>query len=132
MGRLREALAADAADAAEATSAPGSPDAPELEIVDNPEERRYEARLGEQLAGVAEYRLAGERVIFTHTETDPELAGQGIASRLARGALDDVRARGRVMTPKCPFIAAYVKRHAAYQDLVVTAEDLRRRREHHG
>jgi predicted GNAT family acetyltransferase len=99
----------------------------ELQVVDNPAERRYEALLGEQLAGLAQYRRAGDRVIFTHTETDPALAGQGIASKLARGALDDVRARGLRVTLKCPFMAAYVKRHPAYQDLVVSAEDLRKR-----
>ena len=131
-GQLREARAAEAAEDSGRASERSSPDGLELRVVDNPDEHRYEALLGDELVGVAEYRLAGDRVIFIHTETDPELAGRGIASRLARGALDDVRARGRSMTPKCPFIAAYVRRHPAYQDLVVTAEDLRHRREHHG
>lgn len=124
--RLRAAQTARAADAT--ASEPHREARDELRVVDNPDERRYEALVGDRLAGIAEYRMAGNRVIFTHTETDPGFAGQGIASRLARGALDDVRARGLVMTPKCPFIAAYVQRHPAYQDLVVTVEDLRRRR----
>jgi uncharacterized protein len=128
-GPLRAARAAGAEDADESPSPTGAADEAELRIVDNPAEHRYEALLGDRLAGVAEYRLAGNRTIFIHTETDSEFGGRGIASRLARGALDDVRARGRVMTPKCPFIAAYVKRHPAYQDLLVTAEDLRRRHE---
>ena len=122
--QLRTARAADAT-----TSDADGEAEDELRVVDNPEERRYEALIGDRLAGMAEYRMAGNRVIFTHTETDPAFAGQGVASRLARGALDDVRARGLVMTPKCPFIAAYVERHPAYQDLVVSVEDLRRRHE---
>jgi uncharacterized protein len=103
----------------------------EVRVVDNPVERRYEALVGDQLAGMAEYRRAGNRVIFTHTETDADFAGKGVASRLAKGALDDVRARGLVFTPKCPFIAAYVERHPAYQDLLVSVEDLRRSRDRH-
>jgi predicted GNAT family acetyltransferase len=100
----------------------------ELRIIDNPARRRYEAILGDTVAGFAEYRRVGDRIIFIHTETNPELKGMGIGGRLAAGALDDVRARGLTMTPKCPFIAAYVRRHPAYHDLVVSPEDLRAHR----
>ena len=37
---------------------------------------------------------------------------------VARAALDDVRRQGRQVTPVCPFIAAYIKRHPEYIDLV--------------
>jgi predicted GNAT family acetyltransferase len=127
---LRGGRSAGAADAAMPDLDEATP-AGELRVVDNPVERRYEALVGDQLAGMAEYRRAGNRVIFTHTETDPDFAGKGVASRLARGALDDVRARGLVFTPKCPFIAAYVQRHPAYKDLLVSVEDLRRNRDPH-
>jgi len=88
------------------------------QITDNPGERRYEARVDGQLAGFAEYRIAGGRVIFFHTEVDPAFEGHGVGARLAAGALDDVRARGLRMTPRCPFIAAFVRRHPEYEDLV--------------
>lgn len=100
----------------------------ELRIVDNPAARRYEAILGDTIAGFAEYRRVDDRIIFFHTETNPDVKGRGIGSRLAAGALDDVRARGLVMTPKCPFIAAYVRRHPAYRDLVASPEDRRAHR----
>jgi len=31
---------------------------------------------------------------------------------------EDVAVRGLRVTPQCPFIAAYIKRHPAYADLV--------------
>jgi hypothetical protein len=37
-----------------------------LQIHDNPEESRYEARIGGHLA-IAEYMLTGPKIIFTHT-----------------------------------------------------------------
>jgi predicted GNAT family acetyltransferase len=74
--------------------------------------------VGGALAGFAVYRLAAERIIFVHTEVDDEWEGKGIGSALAKGALDDVRLQNLHMTPQCPFIAAYVRRHREYVDLV--------------
>jgi uncharacterized protein len=42
----------------------------------------------------------------------------GVGTTLARGALDDVRARARRLVALCPFIAAYLERHGEYADLV--------------
>jgi uncharacterized protein len=92
----------------------------EVDVTDNPQEHRYDAKVEGTLAGFAAYRLRGEDVIvFTHTEVDPAHEGQGIGAALARGALDDVRARGeRQVVALCPFIAAWVRRHPDYQDLL--------------
>lgn len=92
--------------------------APELTIRDNPEERQFEAWLGDQLVGFAEYIPSRERVVFTHTVVEPEQEGRGIGSRLARFALDDVRSRGLRITPRCPFIRAYLQRHPEYAEIV--------------
>jgi predicted GNAT family acetyltransferase len=48
----------------------------------------------------------------------PEAEGKGVASELVRWALDDVRGRGLRIVPRCPFVAAYLKRHPEYADLV--------------
>lgn len=89
-----------------------------LVIADNPAAQRYEARLDGRVVGFSEYRRVRGRVIFFHTEVHEAFEGRGIGSRLAEGTLDDIRARGLVITVKCPFIAAYVKRHREYEDLV--------------
>jgi predicted GNAT family acetyltransferase len=89
-----------------------------LRIVDNPTEHRYEAWLDGRVVGVSEYDLAVDRIVFVHTEVDPSVEGLGIGSRLAAGALDDVRRRGLKLVAECPFIAAWLKRHRDYADLV--------------
>jgi uncharacterized protein len=33
-------------------------------------------------------------------------------------ALDDIRSRGLQVVPLCPFVAAYIRRHPEYEDLV--------------
>lgn len=90
----------------------------ELTVLDHPEAGRYEARFGDDLAGVIEYRALSGRVVFLHTEVDERFVGRGVGQRLARTALDDLRSRGLRVTPICPFIAAYIKRHPEYEDLV--------------
>lgn len=90
----------------------------DVQIVDNREMRRYEAVLDDEVVGIAQYLPMSGRVIFTHTEVDDALEGQGIGSQLAGGALDDVRRRGLQATLRCPFISAYVERHPEYADIV--------------
>ena len=89
-------------------------------VADNPAERRYEARLGDRVVGFSEYRQVADRVVFLHTEVEPELEGRGVGSALASGALNDVRARGLRVTAKCPFIAAYLQRHHEFDDLIAS------------
>lgn len=69
-------------------------------------------------AGKAVYHLRGGVYIFVHTEVDDVWSGHGLGTKLAADALDDVRARGGAVVALCPFIAAYIRRHPEYQDLV--------------
>jgi predicted GNAT family acetyltransferase len=97
------------------------PSSADIRIVDNPVESRYEARSGERVLGFVAYWLDpdGRRIVLVHTEVRPEAEGQGIGSRLAKDALDDIRARGLKLTVECPFVTAYLKRHPGlYDDLI--------------
>lgn len=92
---------------------------PPVEVRDNPTANRFEAWVGDELAGFAEYRPAANRLVFVHTEVLPAFAGRGIGTRLAAGALDAARARGLRVTPRCPFIAAWIRAHPGYANMVV-------------
>lgn len=67
---------------------------PDIEVSDNSDERRYEARIDGALAGVAEYQRTDKLVVFTHTEVDEAYEGKGVGGALARFALDGIRAEG--------------------------------------
>ena len=90
----------------------------ELTVRDFPDADRYEVRDGDRVLGLAAYERRGEQVVFTHTEVDPHQEGGGVGSTLARGALDDVRARGLRAVPHCSFIRGWIERHPEYADLV--------------
>jgi len=87
-------------------------------LADNPAAHRFELRSGGTVAAYAEYNLLKDALMFTHTEVLPAFEGRGFGSKLAAFALDDVRRRGLHAIPMCPFIAAYIRRHPEYLDLV--------------
>ena len=81
-----------------------------LEVSNNVAERRWEARLDGEMAGYAEYGASPSRVVFTHTVVEPQYEGRGIASALAKAALDAAVAAGQRIVPYCPFISAFLRR----------------------
>ena len=90
----------------------------EIRVADNPGKRRYEASVDGAVAGYVFYQQREGSLLLIHTEVAQEFEGQGVGSRLAAGTLDDIRARGLLVTPLCPFISAYIERHPEYGDLV--------------
>jgi len=79
---------------------------------------RYEALVAGELASQASYHRRGDVVVLPHTETDPAFGGQGLAGRLVRFALDDIRSQGLMVEPACPFVADWIAGHPEYSDLV--------------
>jgi predicted GNAT family acetyltransferase len=94
----------------------------DVTVRDVPDRNRWEAVLGDEpgaaVAGYAVYRREADRITFTHTVVEPEHEGEGVGSTLARAALDDARAAGLRVVPQCPFVAAWIRRHPDYADLV--------------
>jgi uncharacterized protein len=88
-----------------------------IEIQNNEAEQRFETTVEGHLA-LAAYRLWDNVITFTHTEVPEALGGRGIANQLAKYALDHSRQKGYKVVALCPFIAAYINRHAEYQDLL--------------
>jgi len=78
---------------------------------------RYELDAGGS-AAVLNYRADGDVLHLVHTETPLQARGQGVASRLVQGALDDIRAKGQRIVPRCSFVRAFIASHPAYCDLV--------------
>jgi predicted GNAT family acetyltransferase/glutaredoxin len=87
-------------------------------VVNVPDKHRYELLLEGRRIGLLAYRRRENRLALTHTEVTPSCEGRGFGGRLAAAALEDARREGLVVVPLCPFIAAYIKRHPEYRDLV--------------
>jgi hypothetical protein len=86
-------------------------------VTNNKQENRFELEAGGHTA-LAAYRLGDGTISFTHTEVPEELEGQGIGSRLIKGALDEVRQEGLKVEPLCSFVRHYIESHPEEQDLL--------------
>lgn len=98
-------------------------------VVRDDEAGRFEARLGADLAGYAEFAHEGSPGApvwrFTHTVVDPRFEGRGVGSLLVRSVLAEARTCGAAVLPQCPFVRSYLERHPDQVDLV--PEDARSR-----
>ena len=88
-------------------------DEPAGEVVDNPAEHRFEMKIGEDVAAVY-YTEKDGRIVLVHTEVPQHLSGHGYGSKLARGVFEQLKAGGRRVVARCPFMAAYAARHPDY------------------
>jgi uncharacterized protein len=83
----------------------------------DPNTGRFEIRTDEGTALLA-YLRRGTELEMMHTEVPDALEGQGYGAALAEAALDYARREGAKVRPSCPFVAVYIQRHPAYEDLV--------------
>jgi predicted GNAT family acetyltransferase len=86
-------------------------------VSNNPAQQRYELAVDGHVAA-SYYEIADGVITFVHTEVPPELGGEGIGSKLIKGALDQVRAEGLKVIAQCPFVKAYIEKHPEYADLL--------------
>lgn len=91
------------------------------EVIDQKNARRFEIRVGGDLAGLLDYREDdGDSgpVRFTHAEIYPRFEKQGYGRRLVQQALDEVIGSGRTFVPQCPFVASFVEENPSYAEHV--------------
>lgn len=67
---------------------------------------------------VLDYTLNSGVAAFTHTGVPRPVEGRGIAADLVRTGLDTARERGWRVDPVCSYVAAFMRRHPEYQDLL--------------
>ncbi len=92
-------------------------------VRNNPDRQRYELLDGETVIGTAHWvpfeGTGGPQRIFHHTTVDDAYGGQGLASVLARRALDDTVDAGLTVVPVCPYIKKWLGKHPDHQQHTV-------------
>ena len=88
-----------------------------MPVTDNPARSRYELDLDGETA-FATYRLNAGEIVIPYTEVPAHLRGRGFGCALVRGVLDDIRARGLKVVPRCGFVAAFIRDNPEFRDLL--------------
>jgi hypothetical protein len=79
---------------------------------------RFTITVDGTVAGLTEIVDRDGRRTFTHTEVDDAFQGRGLASILIGEALQQTRDAGLRIVPVCSMVAAYVKKHSEFDDVV--------------
>jgi predicted GNAT family acetyltransferase len=86
-------------------------------VTHNSAEQRFEMNVRGELA-VISYRLSPGLISIDHTGVPVPIEGHGVAAKLTRAALDFARSENLRVVPACSYVAAFVRKHSEYQDLV--------------
>jgi predicted GNAT family acetyltransferase len=81
------------------------------------ESDRYSIAVDDQTVGFTEFKDRDGQRIFVHTEVDDAFEGRGLATILIGEALQSTRDAGLRIVPVCEMVAAYIDKHAEYQDV---------------
>lgn len=87
-----------------------------IQVEDQQQKSRFVAEVPGGTA-IAEYRLDGGVMVFTHTEVPAEARDQGFGGQLVRAALEEARARNLKVIAECPFVRKFIDEHPEFQDL---------------
>ncbi len=92
----------------------------QIQVQHETEKSRFAITVDGALAGFAEYRsrAGGSKRDFMHTEIDPAFGGRGLGGTLVSSALESTQAAGLTIIPRCPFVAAWLRRHPDFSGTV--------------
>jgi len=93
-----------------------------MNIKHNRGDRQFECAVAGGTAYVT-YSENGGEITFHHTEVPREAAGQGVGQALVKEALQYARDSKQRVVPECGYVAAFVKKHREYDDLLSPSAD---------
>lgn len=95
----------------------------DVSVTRNDTRQRFEAHVGGEFAGFADYFLRDGVYVFPHTVVDERFGGRGVGTTLVRAALDEVRDENARLLPACSFVAAFVERNPEYRNLLAGTDE---------
>lgn len=90
-----------------------------ITLTKNEELSRFELEYEGHTAFI-EYKETSRNYALVHTESPEELAGTGAASALVEKTLQFIADAGKTVSPYCPFVYAFIKKHPEWKKIVST------------
>lgn len=87
-------------------------------IIRNDERKRFELEAEGHIAFI-EFLIDKDHVMYlTHTEVPKALEGKGVGKNIVEQTLNYLKDNNFKLAPLCPFVAAYLKRHPEWKDIL--------------
>jgi len=80
--------------------------------------RRFSVRLGDDVAYLSYEKIDDKTLDYAHVWVPVEHRNRGIAAALTNAALQYAENNAFKIVPTCPYVAAYVRRHGEFANLV--------------
>jgi predicted GNAT family acetyltransferase len=87
------------------------------DVVHNKAAQQFELRVGERLC-VLQYRITAGKMVIYHTEVPHPFEGRGLAAQMTRAALEFAQSEQLHVDPRCPYTAAFFRKHPEYSGLL--------------
>ena len=101
-----------------AKTTPDTLDPSTLTLIDEEESRQFVLVVDGHRARM-EYDRSSDRIFLTHLLVPLAIEGHGVADILTEKVLVWVESKGMKLVPYCPFVKTYLRRHTAWQRLLV-------------
>lgn len=82
------------------------------------EDAKFTIAVEGKTVGLMAFVELGKQRVFYHTQVDEAYGGRGLATVLIGEGLAATRADGLRIVAVCPTVAAYVKKHHEYDDII--------------
>lgn len=88
-----------------------------LPLIKNDQLHHFELHIGEYQAFIV-FKERPKKIWLIHTESAPQLAGQGVATAVIEKTLQYLKEHLYTLFPLCPLVYAYIKKHPEWKEIV--------------
>ena len=93
-----------------------------IPLIKNDQLNRFEIQIGTYQAFIA-YKERPGKIWLIHTESSPQLAGQGAATAVIEKTLQYLEDNNYKLFPLCPLVFAYIEKHPEWKRIVDSSFD---------
>jgi len=88
------------------------------DVVHDETERKFSVTLGNDTAYLSYHRIDRDTLSYAHVWVPVAHRNKGVAAAVTLAALNYAATAGLRVVPACPYVAAYIRRHPRFSDLV--------------
>lgn len=93
------------------------PEYENIPLIKNDAEKQFEITVDGHKGSIV-YKETPHQYYLVHTEVEPALEGRGAATALIEKTLDYIEKEEKKLTPLCPLVFTYIKRHPDWKRLI--------------